>query len=253
MALLPILDSIDSLPEALREHYRKDGDRFVLDVTPTDGWKLDDISTLEATLTKERKARKDAESSLKAWSKLGEDPDEIAAKLKDADGSKGATPKDLEERIRAEREKMQAAFEKEKQAMVTERDKARTKLQQTLLERSISEGLAEHRLAKGGAKAIRSLIRERLRVVEDGDDFRVVVLDEDGNEAYSKRSGSAGKHMTVAEAIDGVKDELPSLFEASDTRGTGTKPGSGSGLGGGPKIDLNDPRADLIGAARNGQ
>lgn len=58
MALNPILDSLDGLDESLASHYTEtDGGKYRLDVTPADGWALEDVAALRTALESNKHKR----------------------------------------------------------------------------------------------------------------------------------------------------------------------------------------------------
>lgn len=249
MPLRAVVDTLDDVPESLREHYTEQQDgTYLLSVDGgNSNYRLEDVKSLQKTLQTERNGRKEAERSLKEWAKLGESPDEVAEKLKstDRDGKSGASNDVEQDRLKRELEKA----EKRYQQQLADRDKAvesyRGRLSQTLLEREIMDGIASHRLAPKAEKAVRAMVRDRLKVLEEDGQHRVAVLDEDGQEAYSNRQGAAGKPMSTAELVDSLRSDHPYLFEASGKTGTGSGPAAGGG-GRPTKIDLNAPGADLL-------
>ena len=74
MALKLIVDTIESIPEAMRSSYVERDGKFHLDV---DG--IEDTSDLKSRLTAANKEAADRRKALETWKGIGKTPEEIAA------------------------------------------------------------------------------------------------------------------------------------------------------------------------------
>ncbi len=78
--------------------------------------------------------------------------------------------------------------------------------------------------AKGSRELLLPIVKSQVRVIPDGDDFVVRVVDSDGD----VRSNGAGGWMGIGELVAEMKlnDVYARAFESETLSGTGTKPGS---------------------------
>ena len=78
--------------------------------------------------------------------------------------------------------------------------------------------------AKGSRELLLPIVKEHVRVVQDGEDFVVRVVDSDGD----VRSDGAGGWMGIAALVAEMKtnDRYARAFESEAPAGSGTKPGS---------------------------
>jgi len=154
-------------------------------------------------------------------------PEEVAADL------------ELAAHTREARAKAEGDFESLKSQLVaqhnSEREKlaARTKKVEGKLFNVLGHSVAEAELAKRNvpAKLLMPHLLPHIRVVEDGDDFSVTIVDSKGNARISDASGSA---MTIAQLVDEVLADpaFDSVVPANVSSGGGARNRSTSGGGG---------------------
>ena len=246
MALTPFADSLDAVPEALREHYVERDGKYVLQVTPQDGWALEDVAGLKRTL-EDRKAReKDARDKLARFE--GIDPDEARTAIsrpagKDSDEARAKLRAELEEKHARERkilEERAANFEGQLKSKLIDAEAAR------LL---ASEGM------RGSYELLIGPIRNRVQA-EVGDDgaITVKVLDPKGQQMYATR-GSTVEEASIEDLVRSMRDDAQYMraFDGSGATGGGAG-GAGRPGGNGHKSDLSglSPQARLEAAFAGG-
>lgn len=230
MALRAILtpDEHSALPEPLRgEYVEKDG-RFVADIIPVDGYALEDVNGLKSTLGKKQTELDQLKRDVVKYKDI--DPDRARAALAELEELKKIDP--LKEADKLVNTKLEAAkaqlldkHSKELEAEQSKSVKYRQKIDKLLRDSVAVAAIAEH---KGAVKLLLPHVRNSTRVVEDGDDFRVEVVDAEGNVRIGDSKGSP---MTIAELVLEMRDseEFGRAFEGEGRSGTGKGPGNGKG------------------------
>jgi len=89
--------------------------------------------------------------------------------------------------------------------------------------------------AKGNAKLLTPLIKQRLNVVDDNGKLSIKVLDDDGK---TPSINSKGDPMTIAELVESMKadESYAAAFDSSGLSGGGVKPGHNQGGEGDDKL-----------------
>lgn len=218
MALDPILDSIDSLPDAVREHYSpgsgdQDG-KFVLDVNKLGGFELANTQNLLNALSTEREGHKTAKRALEAFGDITADQARDA--LEKAKGAKdwGQREKQLIDTHNAETAKLRGEAESLRESFKTDR------------KRSVATEAINQ--AKGKVKLLLPFVEERLRVSQNSDgDWITEVLNQDGAAMIDSQGRPASPEVLMDEFR---KSELfQGLFDGSGASGSGAvggQPGS---------------------------
>ena len=219
MPLQLIVDSLDTVPEPLRPNYVKaDDGKFRLDL---DGY--EDPSNLKSALQKEREAAKAASKQAKAWADLGNTPEEISALLAqhakaEEEALKGAGQWD----------KLKAQMLDQHKAELAKRDealgKSRSRLERHLVDAQAVAAIAAH---KGVAALLLPHVKAAVKVVEDGDDLVVRVVDAAGN----PRVNAKGDYLSIADLVGEMRQDVifGRAFEPTGTTGTGSKESPGAG------------------------
>lgn len=181
------LDSLDGLDEGLKSLYKKDGDKFVLDV---------DDSGAKSAIKAERDRAEAAEKALK-------EKDAAEAKAKaDAEKAKLEAAGDYE--------KLKAAVEAEKKALLEEKEKATAGLKSYLLKSELTAAIAQHK----GNPHLEKLVVDQFEAVLSPDGIHKV-LTKDG------KTPTQFIESLKADASYGA------FFEGSGTTGGGAhKPGT---------------------------
>ena len=213
MALKIEVDSLDAIPETSRSLYVEKDGKFRLDL---DGY--EDPAGLKSALQKERETAKLATRQAQQWQSLGKTPEEIASLV---DASKRAE----EERALkgGEWEKLKGQMLDQQKTELAKRDqqlavkdKALTKY---LVDAAAVTALAA---AKGSAALLLPHIRSSVKVIEDGDDYAVRVVDAAGN----PRVNGKGEFLSIADLVSEMRqsDDYSRAFDASGTTGSGAGP-----------------------------
>lgn len=261
MALAAILASLDALAEPLKTEYRPATeaevqanpalkDKFVLDVTPTEGLRLGNVDALTSRLnstTSKLTGLEQQVAGLPEGVKLADVAtmhSELTA-LKALDPTKEAD-KIAASKVDAAKADMAKQFDAERTTLKTNAEKYRGALDGVLRRGEAVKAIAE---AGGSVEALLPHVLGNTKFVETDDGkFKVDVVDSDGNVRVGDAAGNA---MTLGQLVDEYKskDAFAPLFAASGQSGGGAKGGQGGG-GGAPvkkksEMSLND-RADYI-------
>lgn len=223
-------DELGALPEAIRSEYVANGDKFHLSVTPVGGLDLQDVSGLRSALEGERQTVKSLNALSAKWKDL--DPDAAREALVIAEQVKSGKLDDkqkavLDARIKEISDKYTADGAKKDQRVT----KLQSLLQREMVESRAATLLAEKELGGNPTLLMPHILREA-RVVEDGEDFRVSVIDPvTGHERISTSKENMGKPMSLRELLVDMRNRqaLMAAFHAPDATGTGSRPNQGGG------------------------
>lgn len=204
-------DTIDSIPEAQRSLYKESNGKFVLDV---DGY--EDPVGLKSALAKEREAAKNATKQAQAWAALGKTPEEIQALVEaQAQAERDKLAKG------GEWDKLKAQMSDQHKAELGKKDERIQTLTKSLERRLIdADATAAIAAAKGSPALLLPHVRMSSKVIEDGGDFKVQVVDQAGN----PRVNSKGEFLSIADLVDEMRqsDIYGRAFDASATTGSGS-------------------------------
>jgi hypothetical protein len=223
-------DDIDSVPEALREHYTKQKDGgYVLDASAGGGYSIEKVAGLKSALSAARAEAKDATSKLAAFT---QDDGEML----DADTARAAIDKlaalgsdaDVESKVAAAVQAQVDALGKKHGKELAARDDRvaglTTQISKHILDDALTSALIDTTDGRTPAiqpKVLAAALRERLQVTESEGKWEVQVLDEDGNRRISPAAGS-DDWMAVSELVDeGRHGDLKPFFRATPVAGTG--------------------------------
>lgn len=211
---LPQVDDINAVPESFRGLYAKaDG---------ADGYSWHPefaahMTGLTGALDKERKTGRTLNATLTAWKALGETPEAVTARLDELKTQ-------LEAKGQVNLDKIKADLQAGHKAELDKRDGALSKMERSLhkylVESAAATAIAEE---KGSATLLMPVIRDRVKVVQDGDNYVVRVVDADGDAVGDGKGG----FLTVSGLVKQLKadKEFGRAFEASGASGGGTPPG----------------------------
>lgn len=224
MALKAILtsDEWNALGDGLKSEYKQEGDSYLLDVTPVNGYELSDVTGLKSTMGKEIEKRKALEKQVVKFKDI--DPDrarEALAKLEELETLDPSKDVDKIANSKFEAAKAQL-IRKHGEELEAERGKSskyRTKIEKLLVDQVAT---AEIAAAKGSVDLLLPHIQRMTRVVEDGDDFRVEVVDKDGTVRIGDSKGSP---MGIKDLVSELRNSevFGRAFEGEGTTGTGKK------------------------------
>jgi hypothetical protein len=223
-------EELSALPEPIQQEYVENNGKYILSVAPVGGLDLQDVTGLRTALEQERQNVK-ALNALKA--KFGDmDPDAAREAMTIAEQFKSGKLDDkqkavLDARLKEVTEKHNGELSKQQ---------ARTQKLASLLQREMVESraatlLAEKELGGNPTLLMPHILREA-KVVEDGDDFRVSVIDPvTGHERISTSKEYMGKPMSLKELLVDMRNRqaLMAAFHAPDASGTGSRQNAGVG------------------------
>lgn len=230
MAIPIISDSLDDIPEPLREHYKKqEGGGYILDAAPSGGFAIENVSGLKSALSAARSEAKDAASKLAAF--VGDDGEMLdAATARQAMDRLAAlgNEADVESKVQAAVQAQIEALGKKHAKELGLRDERVSGLTGQISKYILDDALlraltdtSDGRTAAINPSILASAMKDRLRVAETDGRFEVHVLDENGNRRISPASGSDA-WMTVAEMVDeGRGGDLKPFFKATPIAGAG--------------------------------
>jgi len=241
MAIPIFTDSLDGIPEPIREHYKKQDDGYVLEATAANGFAIENVAGLKSALSAARAEAKEAASKMAAF--IGDDGEMIdpaSAKQAIERLASLGNEADSESKVRAAVQAQIDALGKKHAQELSARDERVSGLTGQISKYILDDALlraltdtSDGRTAAISPKVLASAMRDRLQVTETDGQFEVHVLDEQGHRRISPASGS-DSWMTVQELVDeGRSGDLKPFFKAAPIAGTGSLEGR-TGEAGGP-------------------
>lgn len=259
--LTAVVTDINTVDEAHRAFYKEDNGKFVLQVTPAEGFKLENVDGLANALSAERNLKKGLEGKLKAFDNI--DPDLARQAIAQVAAFDGITPEEAkqaketaerlsaldpkkdaeriaEEKIKTATDKLTKDLSTQFTAEKTELSKAletaqavantlKTQLKTLLVTNQLTEGLTALNPLDDARDAILLLAERSIQTSEKDDgSFQVDVVGPDKNPRMKVVNGEVVP-FTVADLLTEIKDKRPSLFKADQTRGVGISPNGGPG------------------------
>lgn len=219
MALAVVVDSLDAIPETLREHYVKSDDgKFRLDG-------VEDTGVLKRSLENAKRERKEAKDALDEFK--GVDPAEYARLKQEASDRElaSATKK-------GEFEKLKEQMVGKHQQELGDKDKTlsgmRAALESYLIDSEATRELAE---VKGAPTLMLPHVRAQVKVIEEEGKFVARVVDKDGNPRIGDASGEP---MSIKQLVAEMRasEAFGRAFEASGASGSGAPSGGAGGTPG---------------------
>lgn len=218
MALQLVVDSLETLPENVRDLYQQDGEKFRLQL---DGY--EDPVGLKSALQKEREAAKQAQKQASAWAQLGKTPDEIQ--------------QILEAQRKADEDKAVKGgeWDKLKAQMLEQTAKEREKLEMALkakdsaIERYLIDAQATAAISelKGVPALLLPHVKAAVKVVDDDGEYVTRVVDAQGN----PRVNAKGEFLSIKDLVSEMRQSevFGRAFEASGTTGGGAQTSGATG------------------------
>ena len=233
MALKAILDTLDGLAADVAKEYTKGTDgKFVLQVTPINGFALENVEGLKTALGKERENNRVATESIKAFEGL--DPIKAREALTKITEMANWTPEQkVKEQIEAIKSQLVDAHGKEKTTLEKKLQSYQKQLSNALITAAATQAISAH---KGIPDLLLPHVERQTRIRETGDGQLVVeVIDKDGN----PRVDGNGKPLSIEMLVEGMKasDTFARAFEGSGASGSGA--GNKGGAGNGQQHILN--------------
>lgn len=233
MALKAIIEKIEDVPEGVRGEYKEqtagDGKKFfLLDVSPVNGYELDNVSSLKTALGAERTAKGKLEAQVVKFKDL--DPDKARdalarlEELEKIDPTKEAD-KIANTKFEAAKTQLLKKHSDELEGERTKSSKYRSKIDRLMIDSVAKSAIAD---LKGSIDLLLPHVQSQTRVVEDGDDFKVEVVDKDGN---VRIGDSKGQPMSIKDLITEMRnsDTFGRAFEGDGQTGGGKHRSNGGG------------------------
>lgn len=219
---------------------------FMFGLESVGGWRLEDVDGLASSLQKERAtARKfaglDPEAAKAAMQRVAE----LEAEMEKGGGK---LTKDEREAIK---KSVADAYEKEKAALLKERDDYDSQLRDYIVENAATAAIAKH---GASLKILMPHVKSAIKAVkgEDGK-YRPRVVGADGTELLSRVSGSSHSPMPPDEFVASFKSDPDLMAAFPGTGSSGSGAASTNGHGGLNRIDQSLPPSERLKAARRAQ
>lgn len=220
MALQFTVDSLDTIPETQRSLYKADGEKFRLDL---DGY--EDPAGLKSALTKVSHESAERRKALEGWKALGKTPEEIQDLLA------AQAQADRDKLTKAgEWDKLRGQMTEQHQAELTKREEAlkgmRGQLEKHLVD---AAGVAAIAAAKGSSELLLPHVKSRVKVIEEGGEFAVRVVDAAGN----PRVNGSGEFLSINDLVSEMRQNevFAPAFMAPSASGGGAQQSTQSGTG----------------------
>lgn len=218
MPIRLVADSLNDIPEGLRDAAKQEGGVFVVPAL-RDGWAIEDVAALKSAHERVLKERNEFRAIAKAFDGIAP---EAAAEAREA-----------LEKLRTGQLKGSKEIEDYKSAVERKMAEERAKLEAKLFARTaaLRERMIQGELAPvvaklGGADAmdpIMTLAKQHIRIEEDdAGNLKHSIVDASGSPRVTKKSGSS-EPMGFDELIAEMRDAQSTrgLFKALATGGTG--------------------------------
>jgi hypothetical protein len=223
------VDAIDKVPEAFRGMY-KPGEAGKFSVDPTLTPVKEAVVGLNKALKAARAEAKAKNVDLSPLEEFGKTPEEIKAavlaKTKELQDQL-AQGKDAKLNLDKVRQELAEAHGKELKKATTRGEALQKQLYSLMVDNAATSAVVE---LKGVPDLLLPFIRNQVRVTETDGEFRVFVVDAQGDQRYS---GVTGQPMTIKELVAEMRgnEKFGRLFEAEEKKGAGTPPGKKSAPG----------------------
>lgn len=245
--LKAVVTDLNTVDEGIRGFYTEKDGRFVLNVTATDGYELDNVGGLRTALSAERRNATEANGKLKAFE--GIDPNAARTALQTLQGLDGlpdvATIKDrlikyddlvkldpakkadeiAAQKVEAAVSNLKTQFTARELELVNEKKaadealtKARTTINTLMLDNTLKSELAKLDVLDDARDVVELLAKQSLRLSEINGQYVVEVLDASGNVRIKDAQMTP---LSVGEFLAEMREKRPSLFKPDDKRGLG--------------------------------
>lgn len=254
MSLKAVVSDINSVDEGLRNFYKEADGKFVLQVEPTEGLKLENVDGLVSALGAERNLKKSLEDKLKPFegidAKLAREaiarvaeygdltPEQAREAKETAERLAALDPKKDAERIAAEKidaevKKFQAQAKARETELLQQLEQTggavnslKTQLKTLMVDNVVKSELANLSPLDDARDAIQLLAERSIRTTEVDGQFVVQVVDDAG---VPRIKDVAGTPVSVGDLLAEIKEKKPGLFKAENKSGVGVRPDTGSG------------------------
>jgi hypothetical protein len=219
MSLQLIVDTVDALPEAVREFYEPDGEKFRLKVEG-----VEDTSGLKSALKREREAREAAERTAKEFTGLN--PKEIRKLIAEREAAAEASAREKGD-FDAVLAQHRAKWQQELDAIKGERDALATAERRATVGNTLTQALAKAGVTEEGLELLQDRLASRIKSeTQDGKRLHRVMHDD----GVTPLAGTAADGFaTLDDLVNEATKRYPALFKAKGTGGSGTPPNKQAG------------------------
>jgi hypothetical protein len=247
--LKAVVTDLNTVDEAHRGFYVEKDSKFFLNVTPVDGYELDNVNGLKSALGAERNLKKTLEDQLKVYdgidptlarqaidrvSAFGDiTPDKARAAVETAARLSALDPQKEAERIAAEKlevqkAQMQQQFTTREQELMNKVEQGGSavnsltgQLQTLMRDNTIKSELAKLNPLDDARDAIEILAAQNIKTSVVNGQVVVEVIDANGNPRIKDHLGSP---FTVSDLMAELREKKPGLFKPDEKRGIGLNP-----------------------------
>ena len=220
------VESLDNVPEQFRGLYAEADGKYQLN-EPFKGV-AEAVTGLNRSLKASRAEAKAMKGKvdLSALSEFGEDPASIAetvkTRLQELEGQLANGDK-AKLNLDKVKEDLAKAHSKDLEKINKRSDALQTQLYGLLVENAATTAISE---LKGIPELLMPFVKTQVNVVEEEGEFRVFVVDPQGDRRYS---GITGQPMSIKELVSEMKanEKFGRLFESEAPQGGGTPPAGG--------------------------
>ena len=224
------VNNIEKVPEQFRALYVKEGEAFRLKSDdPVAKGSIEAVLGLNKALKASRaeaKAKAALAVDLSPLSDFGKTPEEIAqavkARLEELQASGSSKAKIDLEKIKAD---LAAGYAKQSEATKSQVVALTGQLNNVLVDQAVRSALGDQSVDPDLASRF---VKDAVQMVPEDGQFKVFVVDKDGNRRYS---GVTGLPMTIVELVKEMKgsDKFAPLFKSDAPKGSGSAPGGAAG------------------------
>ncbi len=232
MALKLTVNSIDEIEEPLRALYTEKDGKYSLALED-----YEDPVTLKKAIVTERETAsklaaktKELDKKVKGWEQLGKSPDEIKEMIEAANKAEEEKLNRAGEWTKL-KDQMNAKHQEELKAVAAKVDakdqqivSMRKSLERHLVDAQATAAIATH---KGVPDLLLPHVQKHVKVIEDGDNYFVRVVDAKGD----PRVNGKGDPLSIEDLVNEMKstDIFGRAFEGSGQSGSGMRPNAGNG------------------------
>lgn len=257
--LKAVVTDLNEVDENLRGFYVEKSGKHVLQVTPVDGFELDDVKGLKSALGAERNLRSGIEDKLKVYEGIdagtarsaieklslygdiapekAKEALETAARLAALDPTKeaeriaeekiGVREKALKDQFTARETELTAQLNAKINSLEEVKARREAQVEKLLKDNTIKTELAKANPLDGARYAVELMAAQVVKLRESNGQYVIDVLDENGNPRIKDHLGTP---FTVADYLAELREKSPDLFKPDEKKGIGlTTNNQGSG------------------------
>lgn len=218
------VESLDKVPEQFRPLYSdQPGDDGKLGVNPAYSKIAEAINGFNRSNKQLRNELKTKAVDLSPLAEFGDNPAAIKEAITAAIAAAGESKStDVNKAVEAAKTALTAAQQKELEKRDARNTALQTQLYSLLVENSATAAVAE---LKGVPELLMPFIKNQVQVKEEDGQFKVFVIDAQGEVRY----GATGSQMTIKELVAEMKADAKygRLFESEAPNGGGMRPNGG--------------------------